>query len=201
MSPTVDTWKTTTILLERLQDADDDAWNEFAARFRDPITRFARKLGLPEDAADDLAQETLTAFLRAYREGRYDRSRAKLRSWLFGIAHKEALRLRRDLARRPRQGPDFQDQTTFFSALPDRDSLQQTWDDQWDRHTLDRCLRRARAEFEASTFEAFELAAIRSVPPAEIASRLSMSRNSVYIAKHRVLSRLAELQSEFESVA
>jgi RNA polymerase sigma-70 factor (ECF subfamily) len=197
----VDTWKTTTILLERLQDADDAAWNEFSARFRDPITRFARKLGLPEDAADDLAQETLTAFLRAHREGRYDRTRARLRSWLFGIAHKEALRLRRDLARRPRQGPDALDQTTFFSALPDEGSLQRTWDDQWDRHTLERCLDRARVEFEPSTFEAFELAALREVPPAEVADRLRISRNSVYIAKHRVLSRLAQLQSEFESVA
>ena len=200
----MDSWQTTTLLLQRLRDLDDEAWNQFAERFGPPITRFARKLALPEHAAEDLAQNALGAFARAYREGRFDRERGRLSAWLFGIAHKEALRLRRDLARQPRQGPAGADptgQTTFFSALPDESRLRDTWDEQWERHALDRCVALARAEFEPTTFRAFELTAIRDVPPAAVASELGITRNAVYLAKHRVLSRLAELREGFESVA
>lgn len=195
-------WQTTTILLNRLRDLDDDAWTAFVERFRAPITRFARKLALPEHAADDVAQNALAAFVRAYREGRYDRDRARLRTWLFAIAHKEAMRMRRDLARAPRQAPSTDaDAPSFFANLPDEDSLQSSWDEQWERHALERCLAQARAEFEPSTYEAFDLVALRSVPAQEVATRLGISRNAVYVAKHRVLTRLAELQSQFEAVA
>jgi DNA-directed RNA polymerase specialized sigma24 family protein len=62
-------------------------------------------------------------------------------------------------------------------------------------------MEQARAEVEPRTFEAFELAAIRDVPADQIADELGMTRNAVFIAKHRVLKRIANLRREYEPEA
>ena len=70
-------WVTTTILLENLRNAEEAAWEQFVNRFRVPIMRFARDLGLAADEAEDVAQETLMDFVRAYRGGQYDREKGR----------------------------------------------------------------------------------------------------------------------------
>lgn len=78
------TWITTTTLLDRLGDyGDQDAWDRFVERFRRPITSFALEVGVPPRDVEDVTQETLVAFAQAFRAGRYDRARGRLRSWLF----------------------------------------------------------------------------------------------------------------------
>ncbi len=193
-------WITTTILLDRLSEAQDSAWEELASHFRGPVLAFALRLGLSHPAAEDVVQSTMLAFLRAYREGRYDKQRGRLSSWLFGIAYREALRSIREGARE-RQAPGPAGRTTFFSGRPDDDLAKQSWADEWERHVLDRCMEQARAEVEPRTFEAFELAAIRDVPADQIADELGMTRNAVFIAKHRVLKRIANLRREYEPEA
>ncbi|MFI4898127.1 MAG: RNA polymerase sigma factor [Phycisphaerales bacterium JB059] len=190
-------WITTTILLDRLTEAQDSAWEELASHFRGPVLAFALRMGLSHPAAEDVVQSTMLAFLRAYRDGRYDKQRGRLSSWLFGIAYREALRSIREGARE-RQAPGETGRTTFFSGQPDDDLAQRSWADEWGRHVLDRCMEQARAEVEPRTYEAFELSAIRNVPVDQVVAELGMTRNAVFIAKHRVLKRIAQLQREYE---
>eukprot|EP00913_Durusdinium_trenchii_P006239 g5851.t1 len=100
-------WITTTIMLERLSDAQDSAWEELATHFRAPVHHFAIRLGLNESAAEDVVQSTLLAFISAYRDGRYEKDRGRLSSWLFGIAYRESLQVIRCArgSRRPRARP------------------------------------------------------------------------------------------------
>ena len=113
-------WVTTTIVLEQLAREEAGAWELFVRRFRQPVIRFARDLGLSEDEAEDVVQETLASFLRAYRNGRYDRDKGRLSSWLFGIAHRTAMKIRSKAARRQRLAPAG-DRTGFWDDLPDKD--------------------------------------------------------------------------------
>jgi DNA-directed RNA polymerase specialized sigma24 family protein len=116
-------WITTSTLLLRLRDFEDaEAWDGFVHRFRSPILRFAGSLGIRDTDAEDVAQETLLAFARDYREGRYDRERGRLSHWLFGIAYRRALAQRRRNLRRA-------------EPLPDEDILpERTATDLWERH-------------------------------------------------------------------
>lgn len=191
-------WVTTTIMLDRLRDFEDVAWKQFIDRFRGPMIDFARRYGVGEEAAQDIAQDTLMAFAGAYRDGRYDRSRGRLRSWLFGMAYKEVLRHRRDHAEREQQAPSSTGRTEFFAAIPDENEARQAFDVAWARHVMRQCLDRVEREVEPHTFRAFEMCAIHRVPPADVAETLGLSRNAVFIAKHRVLKRLAEMQREIE---
>jgi DNA-directed RNA polymerase specialized sigma24 family protein len=54
------------------------------------VTAFASRLGLDSNEAEDVAQETLIEFVRAYGGGNYDRSRGRLSSWIFSIAPRKS---------------------------------------------------------------------------------------------------------------
>ena len=94
-------------LIARLQSASDPAaWEEFVGIYRPAIARFARKRGLAEHDAEDVAQEVLSAV--ASRIGSFIPpgalgGRARFSTWLCAIAsHKAVDELRRRL--RPAAG-------------------------------------------------------------------------------------------------
>ncbi|UCD76845.1 MAG: sigma-70 family RNA polymerase sigma factor [Phycisphaerales bacterium] len=193
-------WVTTTVVLENLRSSNEAAWKQFVGRFRGPIVRFARDLGLGPEEAEDVAQETLLDFVRAYREGQYDREKGRLSAWLFGIAHRRVLDAGRKMARRPRAlGTDRQ--TAFWENLPDEQAARRSWDQSWQQAVLQQCVDQIRTEMQPKTIRAFELFAVEQRPAAEVARELGMSRNAVFIAKHRVLKRVLELTRQFESVS
>lgn len=193
-------WETTTILLEQLQDAQDEAWQRFTARFRPPMIRFARRCGLSEEQAEDAAQDTLVQFVERYRDGQYERSRGRLGSWLFTLMYNSIRSQRRDDARSPRQAPRVIDRTTFFSALPDEASAARVWEQDWKHHAISICIDQLRSEVSPSHFQVFELTTFREVPAAEVARQLGLTRDAVYQARYRVLKRLEELRETFNGV-
>lgn len=190
-------------MLERLLDSEHDAWQRFTDRFRTPMLAFARRCGLSEAQREDAVQDALIAFVEAYRAGRYEREKGRLGSWLFALMYQSIRSHRRDAARSPIQSPGADarsGRTTFFSALPDEHEAKDAWEEDWERHAIDECLGRLRAEVSADHFRAFELTTVRRVPASEVAQQLGMSRDAVYQARFRALKRLGALRAEFEGV-
>lgn len=185
---------TTTRLLDGLHDERNQAiWAEFDARYRPIVTAFARHMGVSEADAADVAQETLTRFVQEYREGKYDRDRGRLRSWLIGIARYRILDLqRRKAARREARGE---------SAILDQGD-EQLMSEIWDQECRMAVLRRAigelkkRTRMDPKTIRAFELLALERKEPAMVASELGMKTEEVYVAKHRALDKLQKIVSE-----
>jgi len=192
-------WITTTTVLDRLRDADDhSAWSSFMERFRAPIAGFSRKMGLDGADAEDVTQETMIAFLESYRQDAYQRGRGRLSHYLFGIAHNKILAARRKIAGREMQVTSSDGDTDFWSKLPEATTAQDLWEKEWRQTILSQCLERAAREVSPQTFEAFRLVVFENQPPADVAERLGMSRNAVFIAKHRVGTRLRELRAALE---
>jgi RNA polymerase sigma-70 factor (ECF subfamily) len=194
-------WVTTTQVLEDLRDANDAmAWEQFRDHFYPIVSGFARRMGLSEANAEDAAQETMMAFLKAFRDGRYDRERGHLSNWLFGLAKRVLLDFRKRL--KPELLiADRTSGTSFWNAMEDEDAVRNTWTTEWRRMVLARCVEKVRREMDPRVFEAFELYALSETPVEQVAEKLNMTRNAVYIAKSRVLSRLRELEQEFERTA
>lgn len=193
-------WQTTSLMLQRLQEGHSSLWDHFVLRFRGPLVNFSRQMGLNEDQAQDVAQSTLATFIQRFREGGYNREKGRLSSWLFGIAYNETLRHRRQIVRQPKQAPRLEGDRSFFAELPDEASARASWDGEWERHVLRACLKQVRSEVAPNTFEAFEQVALRGLPPERVAEMLGITRNAVFIAKHRVLKRLTELRREYEEL-
>ena len=188
-------WITTsTILRELRESSESDAWSRLVTRFRRPIVRFARKMGHAPADAEDVAQETLSAFVEAYRAGRYDRTKGRLSQWLFGIAFRQSQRVRRlrSRARAAVQAGDIGD-----LAPPDVTDL---WEREWEEGMLAECFRRVRAEVEPQTFRIFELVVLEGKTPADVGRTLNLPATVVYNSKHRVIARLRRLRTALESI-
>ena len=189
-------WMTTTQILSDLQQRRDTAWEDFYRTFGPAVVAFGRHLGLRPEEAEDAAQETLMAFAQAVQAGRYDRQQGRLSVWLFGFARRIIMKTQRLRARH-----------LGVTALPesleyqcdDRD-LHLTWETQWKRVILNRCLERVRQESDPQVFAAFVHYALQEQPADAVAQRLGMSRNAVYIAKCRILTRLRELESQLQDI-
>ena len=190
-------WITTSTLLHQLRDFDDDqAWRRIVERFRKPIAGFAVELGVSPEDSEDVAQETLLDFAKAFREGKYDRERGRLRKWLFGIAYRRAARQRRKSGRdRDRRAPGEE-----AERVADERWASTVWDRRWQAHVLEECLVQVRREFSADVFEAFELVVGKERTPGEAAEQLGVPIKKIYNAKHRVLKRIRELSEAFESL-
>jgi RNA polymerase sigma factor (sigma-70 family) len=188
-------WVTTSTILSRMKQMDDRSiWDRFHGRFRRPLLAFARKCGLPESESEDAVQEILTAFLEAYKAGKYDRERGRLSKWLFGIAYTQIANRRRGLGRdrSPAQGE------SFWGDVPDHREAEGAWDAQWEASVLEECLGQVRREVSEKTFEVFRLIVREGRSPEEAGASLGMTREAAYVAKHRVLKRLADRMQEYE---
>lgn len=197
--PKSTTFITSTFMLERLKDPDDRAiWQQFVERYRPLIIRCAKRFGLKDEDAQDAAQHTLMAFYTAYRDGKYDPQRGRLRHWLFGIARHWILNVFEKKRNQEVEIPSRTDQTNFFARVPGDDRLEEIWENEWREAVLHQCLGQVRQEFDARTFRAFELFAQDGWPARQVAEHLGMTSNAVFIAKHRILKRIRDLLPELE---
>ena len=194
-------WITTTQVLEDLKCSNDTlAWSSFRDHFYPVVFNFARTLGLSATDAEDAAQEVMLAFLKAFRSGRYNREKGRLSHWLFGVAKRVILDFRKRLPREHIVADDSTG-TSFWDMVQDESAVKHSWDTEWRQMVLEKCLQQARRELDNKVFEAFELYALSQKPIEEVAQILGMSRNAVYIAKSRVLSKLRQLQKDFEGLS
>jgi RNA polymerase sigma-70 factor (ECF subfamily) len=193
----LDVSRTTTILLDGLHDpANATAWREFDDRYRPIVVAFARRLGLSDADAADAAQETMTRFVQEYREGKYDRERGRLRSWLVGLAkYRIADAHRRRAGRR-----EVAEEAEPAAALADDARLTQIWEAERRTVMLREALGRLRATTRTTekTVRAFEMLVVGQVPVAQVADTLEMSAHDVYLAKGRVAQRLRDILADIE---
>jgi RNA polymerase sigma factor (sigma-70 family) len=186
-------------LLVRIRDAGDRAaWRQFVEIYTPLVYRFARKRGLQDADAADLAQEVLQAVAGASRRLEYDPGRGTFRGWLFTVArnrlHNFLLRRRRYTAALVELGPDeclddYPAPTQEESAL---------WEQEYRRRLFDWAAEQVRREFQDTTWQAFWRTAVDGEGAKQVAEALGMSVGAVYIAKSRVLARLREQIEELQ---
>jgi len=190
---------TSTYLLDGLRDPDNRTiWQQFVERYRPMIVKFACRLGLGREDAEDAAQQTLIVFNSAYQAGKYERDRGRLRQWLFGIARNQIKNALRQRPAREVQIADRTDQSGFFAGVPSDDQLTQLWEQQWQEAVLRQCLEEVRPQVEPKTMEAFELFARDGWPAQRVADHLGMTANAVFLAKHHVLKKIRAMLPAME---
>ena len=182
---------TSASLLEGLMDAANRTrWQAYVDRYRPLIVSFSHSRGLDGEEAEDLAQTVLLEFSRAYREGRYDAGKGRLRSWLFGIVYRQLLNHWRARGGRP---PSAELQTEHLERLSDEGELEERWEEEWRKAVLSQSLGEIRALVQPQTYAAFEEFALKDRPAAEVAQELGITENAIFGAKRRVLERLREI--------
>jgi len=183
--------RTTSQLLSSLHDTSDRAaWGQFDARYRPIVQAVALRLGLNQEDAADVAQQTMLEFVRDYRLGKYDRTKGRLKSWISGIAHHRAIDLvRADRQERVRRGE------SAMVALPEQREIEGAWDLEERRVIWREAMRELRQSSKLGevSIRAFELVVEHKFSPEAAAAECGIGVHSVYQAKSRITVKLREI--------
>jgi RNA polymerase sigma factor (sigma-70 family) len=194
---TNDALTTTTALLHTLRTSDDgEVWDQFVARYTPILRAIARRLGLSEEDASDVAQQTLLQFVGGMRTGKYDRSRGRLRSWIVSIAEHRSRDMQRHLRSRPSEAPPLDEASDRLTRL------ESWWEEEERAHIAAAAWEELRVgeRTDEKGVQVFELVALRDVPPLEAGRQLGMTVGAVYAAKYRIASRLKMVIERLTSV-
>ena len=153
------------------------------------MNRYARIRGASAIDAEDVVQDVEMGLFRAMDGFEYDASKGRFRSYLrLAVLHA----MSRRASKQARQGEPL-DPKAFDYLAGERDArADDHWEREWRLHRLRWALREVAKDIEPATLEAFKVHVLEGVPAAETADRLSISKNSVYQAKSRVMKRLKE---------
>jgi RNA polymerase sigma-70 factor (ECF subfamily) len=175
---------TSLTLLDRLRAPNAvAAWERFAHLYTPLLQKWARKQGLQEADAADLTQEVLVKLMDALP--RYTRREGdSFRGWLYRVTANHCRDFRRRVATRAMPGANGLDAVQDDSPLSDFAEVE------YRRTIVNRALELIRPEFAERTWAAFAQLLIENRPAADVARTLDISENAVYLARHRVLTRL-----------
>jgi RNA polymerase sigma-70 factor (ECF subfamily) len=167
-------------LLARLRSpADDGAWRRFVDLFGPLVLHWAGSMGLRRHDAEEAVQDVFALLVRELPRFEYDPARS-FRAWLKTVTRRAALRRKRTLRALSPIPEECPEET-------DPDGVEEREYRSWLLHRLWVIL---ASDFDEVTRTVFRRYAIDGEEPAELARELGLSRNAVYLIRHRVLARL-----------
>lgn len=189
--------ETNPLLLVRLRNREDEqAWFEFAELYRPAIIRLAQRKGLQPADCEDLAQGVLVAVAGAIDRWEADEKRARFRTWLYTVAHRQVIdALRRKACSAINGGTSLQMQ---LSETEDRREDSRLLRMELRRQAFHRAAIIAKEDFSAADWQAFWLMAIEGLSAAEASQQVGKTVGAVYAAKGRVMRRLIERIRDLE---
>ena len=183
---------TSSSLLERVRAQDRAAWERLVSLYGPLVYGWCRRTGLRSQDAEDVGQEVFAAVHRKVAVFRRDRQGDSFRGWLRTITMNKI----RDLARRRRtqaegDAGETQQRLVESAAQPEDDSDARA--DPTETVVLaHRALDLLRDEFTKEKWHVFHRVVVEGEAPADVATALGISVNTVYLTKSRGLRRLRE---------
>jgi RNA polymerase sigma factor (sigma-70 family) len=178
-------------LIARLSNWDDQLkWQEFFETYWRLIFEVAVRSGLRNDEAQEVVQETCITVAR--NVGSYDPKLGKFKAWLLTTTRwkiNDQFRKRRPSQN---QRPDpHDDRTATVERIADTGkTLEETWEEEWQRNLLDAGIARLKRKVDAKQFQIFDCVAIKGWSSLETARQLGINIAQVYLVKHRLNAML-----------
>jgi RNA polymerase sigma factor (sigma-70 family) len=180
-------------LLARLGNPQDRAaWQQFVELYGSLVYGFARQRGLQDADAADLTQEVFLAVARAAGRWQYDPRQGSFRGWLYGITRNKFARFLQRRGTGPIGSGDSNTQRRIEEQPSQEPSPEAAWEQQFQQQLLRLAADRIQGSFAPSTWQAFWRTAVEGKSAGEVAAELGLSIGAVYVARSRVLARLAE---------
>jgi RNA polymerase sigma-70 factor (ECF subfamily) len=187
-------------LLERVRDLGDGrSWSEFHAIYRPLIFGYLRGLKIREDDAHDLTQEVFCRLMVSLPKFKLNQQKGRFRTYLWRLTYNTLV----DQARR-RKARDraVEEWVRRFSEADESESrkLEETFILRHRKRILEVVLPRVRVTTSRTAWACFEARLVHRRPAADVAARLGIKPNAVYVYASRVLQevrrRCAEIEGE-----
>lgn len=180
-------------LLVRLRDPEDhSAWQQFVELYGGLVYGFARKRGLQDADAADLAQEVFQAVAKMAGRWEYDPNQGTFRGWLFAITRNQVAKFLRRRQSHPPGGGGSEFQERLAEQADPEGELEAAWEQEYRQQLFRLAAEQIRGGFAESTWKAFWQTAVEGRAAPDVAAELGMSVGAVYVAKSRVMARLVE---------
>jgi RNA polymerase sigma-70 factor, ECF subfamily len=179
--------RTSLTLLGRARAMDSAAWERLVSLYNPLVHYWCRRSGLQSADAADVAQEVFAAVAHGLPSYHHDRPADSFRGWLRRLT---ANKVRDRSRRRPRERVGLRD-----SGVIDPSSGVNAEEAEHSEEVhilLKQALRQIEGEFAPRIWQAFLLTVIKERSVHEVANKLGVTANAVYLARSRVTHRLRE---------
>lgn len=175
-------------LLSRVRDpADQAAWAEFEATYRDLLLRYCRRCGLSAADAEDVRQIVLLRLVRALPRFRYDPAAGRFHDWLYRVVRNAIADFRAcpdPASRAVLSGSEFE-----RMSIADASPADPLWEQEWRDNHLRRAMVALRETCDERSVAAFERV-MHGASLDEVASELGMSYDAVQKSVRRMRKRV-----------
>jgi RNA polymerase sigma-70 factor (ECF subfamily) len=201
-SDTSEWLETRASLLARIRNPEDHAgWREFDRIYRRLLWGVARRWGLNETEAEDVAQDTMVSVLKSMPGFEYRPETCSFKSWLRRLTESrivDFLRRRQSAegGRRGVGGRSANERAVAEMADPHGLDLEAVWEAEWRQAVVELALVKLRCRVRPQPYQIFYLLAVKEQSPREVARRLAVSRARVYLTRFRVAPIFARCLTE-----
>lgn len=184
------------LLLQVQAGIDQHAWDEFVTIYRPIVYRLARRRGLQDADAQDLAQQVLFSVAQSIEGWQKSDESVRFRHWLRRVAKNAILNA---LTRRPKDGAAGGTSVhEFLHEQSDPDGFDREIELEYRRELFFRAAMIVKSEIATESWKVFELAVIEDIPIEEVAKRVNKTVGAAYAARGRVMNRLRCRVEELE---
>lgn len=185
-------------LLEKARSPrDGKAWEDLLGYYEPFINKILLHMGLRDEDLEDVRQQVMLKFWTGLKSYQRDANGARFRGWLSTLIRNTAIDWFRTRARecRPVALPDAP------APLTDDPVVERFIEEEWQRLILTQAVRNLNQIFSGKALKVLALS-LQGETVEAIAERLDLRRESVYVLKTRVKTRLtqeiARLRHELE---
>jgi RNA polymerase sigma-70 factor (ECF subfamily) len=174
---------------------DPERWREFDSIYRPILFAFLRKRGLKELEAEEVVSDVFVRLLDKIHT--YEPSKCRFRTWLFSVTLNALV----DHVRRRasyRKALDGWAAQVLRAAPSESAVMEEEWRRIHREKILAHALRTVRARVSSKAWFCFEQRLLRDRPAAEIAAKLKIEPNAVYVNACRVMKQVREVCDEFD---
>jgi RNA polymerase sigma-70 factor (ECF subfamily) len=184
--------QTGTTLQALLRDPmDPEAWKVFVERYTPKVLGWCRQWHLQTADAEDVTQEVLYKLARQIHRFPYDPAKGRFRGWLKTLTLHAWCDLR-DSRRRAGWGSGDPHVQQLLDEQQDGHTLAEALDEEFRFELYEEAKARVRGRVSEETWQAFRLLVEAGWSGTQVAAHLQLKVTTVYQAKHRVQTMLAE---------
>ena len=180
-------FRTNIALIKSVRDpADTESWRKFHDFYAPLLRRYLKRLGLEENAANDVFQDVFVRLLQNLPTFELDKQRGRFRSYLWKLTYSALV----DQARRVKVRAQAEEQwVRRFREASDSESrrVQEELNEINRQQILKRVLPRVRSTTSETAWRCFEERLLKGRSGAEIGGELSIPADTVYVYASRVM--------------
>jgi RNA polymerase sigma-70 factor (ECF subfamily) len=188
-------------LLARVRNPKDGrSWDEFDAIYRPLIIGYLRSMGLKEHDARDLTQDVFRRLLAILPTFELNPRKGRFRTYLWKLTYNTLVDTARRRKVRDRAEEEWVRRFSREADETESRKLEEAWTIQHRKRILEVVLPRVRETTSRTAWACFEARLVHRRPAAELAAKLGITANVVYVYASRVLQevrrRCAEIEGE-----